>query len=221
MWNNYVSMKIKIHILIIAFSAVMLCFGKADAQTDPATGEISGKVLDEAQKSFPYASVTLLNAKDSTLIKGSMTADNGSFLINSVKEGNYLVAIFVVGYKKAFRGPFAITTSKRTYNTGSVQLSIDAQQLKGVDIVKQKPLVERQIDKTVINVENSALAAGNTALEILQKSPGVTVDKDGLISLRGSRASPLCWMGNQHICRRNNWQTCFVPQRAMRFNRSS
>jgi outer membrane receptor protein involved in Fe transport len=187
MWNNYVYMKVKNHILIVAFSAIMFCFHPAGAQTDNAIGEISGKVLDEGQKSFPYASVSLLNAKDSTLIKGSITADNGSFLINNIKEGNYLVAIYVVGYKKAFRGPFAITTAKRTYNTGSVQLAIDAQQLKGVDIVKQKPLVERQIDKTVINVENSALAAGNTALEILQKSPGVTVDKDGLISLKGKQ----------------------------------
>jgi outer membrane receptor protein involved in Fe transport len=187
MWNNYACMKMKTLSLILALSLILLNIGFAKAQTDNTIGELSGKVLDEAKKAFPYATISLLNAKDSVAVKGTLTADNGTYVLNNIKEGNYLVAIYVVGYKRVVRGPFAITPQKTAYNLGSIQLVVDAKLLKGVEIIKKKPLIERQIDKTVINVENSILATGNTALEILQKSPGVTVDKDGKISLKGKQ----------------------------------
>ena len=180
-------MKAKHVSLIIIISLVLANFGSAYAQKSSAIGEISGKVLDEARKAFPYATVSLLNAKDSVVVKGTMTTDNGTYVLSDIKEGQYLVAIYVVGYKKVFRGPLLISVQKTVHNLGSIQLAMDSKQLKGVEVVKQKPLVERQIDKTVINVENSVLATGNTALEILQKSPGVTVDKDGKISLKGKQ----------------------------------
>jgi outer membrane receptor protein involved in Fe transport len=54
-------------------------------------------------------------------------------------------------------------------------------------LLQLKPFIEQQIDKTVVNVENSVVSAGSTAIEILEKSPGVTVDKDGNISLKGKQ----------------------------------
>ncbi|WP_442588777.1 outer membrane beta-barrel protein [Pedobacter sp. AW31-3R] len=157
------------------------------AQTSPVKGDISGKVLDETGKGFPYTTVSLLNAKDSAVVKGTLSADNGTFQLNNIEPGTYVVAFYVVGYKKIYRGPFSVSAEKNVQVLKEVQLAQDSRQLKGVEIVKQKPLVERQIDKTVINVENSALSVGNNALEILQKSPGVTVDKDGNLSLRGKK----------------------------------
>jgi len=179
-------MRIKLYSFIAAF-ALLICFNYANAQSPADSGEIKGKVLDETQKEFPFATVSLMNSKDSVVIRGTLTADNGSFTFSDIKTGTYLIAVYVVGYKKAFKGPYVIGASQRTVNVERIQMTTDAQMLKGVDIVKQKPLIERQIDKTVINVENSALAAGNSALEVLAKAPGVTVDKDGKISLRGKQ----------------------------------
>jgi outer membrane receptor protein involved in Fe transport len=164
-----------------------LFFAKVQAQADKINGEISGTVLDENRKAFPYASVSLLNAKDSTSIKGTLSSDKGTFQFGDLREGKYLVAIYVVGYKKIVKGPFSISASKFSYAVAELQMQQDVTLLQGVEIVKQKPLIERQVDKTVINVENSVLATGNTALEILQKAPGVTVDKDGNISLKGKQ----------------------------------
>ncbi|MEP6727772.1 MAG: TonB-dependent receptor, partial [Bacteroidota bacterium] len=59
--------------------------------------------------------------------------------------------------------------------------------LTGVTIVARRPLIEQHIDRTVINVEAAASNAGATALEVLEKSPGITVDKDGSISLKGKQ----------------------------------
>jgi outer membrane receptor protein involved in Fe transport len=188
MWKNYVCMKTKIYTsFFLSLGLAFLFFTSVKAQTTEIRGEISGKVLDEDQKAFPYATISLLNAKDSTAVKGTLTGDNGTYEFKGLNAGKYLVAIYVVGYKKAFKGPYAIGAERKLYEVGQVQLATDAKLLKGVEIVKQKPLIERQIDKTVLNIENSVLAAGNTALEILQKAPGVTVDKDGKISLRGKQ----------------------------------
>ncbi|WP_354333027.1 TonB-dependent receptor [Pedobacter sp. CG_S7] len=176
-----------IKILFLAIGSFLMTMNFVKAQTSIATGEIFGKVLDEAQKEFPYATIGLLNAKDSTAVKGTLSKDNGVYEFKDVKTGNYLISIYVVGYKKVLKGPFEINGVKKVHAIGNVQLTQDAKLLKGVEIVKQRPLIERQIDKTVLNIENSALATGNSALEILEKAPGVTVDKDGKISLRGKQ----------------------------------
>lgn len=168
----------------VTICTVLLFSNRGHAQS---AGEISGKVLDEGQKAFPYATVSLLNAKDSSSVKGTLTGDNGIYEFKNLNAGKYLIAIFVLGYKKAFNGPYTLTSGSKPLSVAEVQLSIDAKLLKGVDIVKQRPLIERQIDKTVLNIENSILAVGNTALDILEQAPGVTVDKDGKISLRGKQ----------------------------------
>jgi outer membrane receptor protein involved in Fe transport len=184
----YVMKKIS-HLLLLAllYGLQLLTVHPAKAQTTNPTGEFQGKILDETGQAFPYASITLLNAKDSTLIKGTVSTDNGTYSLNKITPGSYLIAFFVVGYKKITKGPYSINQNQPLHQLGDIQLAQDSRLLKGVEIIKQKPLIERQIDKTVINVENSALATGNTALEILQKSPGVSVDKDGKISLRGKQ----------------------------------
>ena len=174
-------------LFLFAICSFLLATRFVNAQTSTATGQISGKVLDEAKKAFPYATIGLLNAKDSATIKGTLSKDNGEYEFKDIPKGIYLISIYVVGYKKVVKGPFEVNEQKKDHDLGQTQLSQDARELKGVEIVKQKPLVERQIDKTVLNVENSALATGNSALEILEKSPGVTVDKDGNISLRGKQ----------------------------------
>lgn len=169
----------------ILFAISLFTFSLVNAQTNPGTGKLTGKVLDEKKANMSYASVSLLKAQDSTLIKGSITEDNGTYSFSSLSDGQYLVAINMIGYAKIFKGPYSINTIHKTYTIDNVQLVPTAKQLNNVNIVSSKPLVERQVDKTVLNIENSVLAAGNNALEILQKAPGVTVDKDGNISLRG------------------------------------
>jgi len=139
MWKKYAIMKPDKYILLLAIFAFTLTFTVANAQSDNTTGEISGKVLDEQQKAFPYATISLLNAKDSTTVKGTLTSDNGTYQLKEIKQGNYLIAIYVVGYKKVFKGPYSISSSKKTHDLGNVQLATDAKELKGVEIVNKNP----------------------------------------------------------------------------------
>ena len=173
------------NIIYLIYSSIFLSFSVATAQSN--SGKLTGKVLDEKNAPLSYASVSLLKAQDSTLIKGSITEDNGSYIFSGLSDGKYIIAINMIGYARIFKGPFIIDAAHKAPLISTAELKPTAKQLNSVDIVSRKPLVERQVDKTVLNIENSVLAAGNTAMEILQKAPGVTVDKDGNISLRGKK----------------------------------
>jgi hypothetical protein len=175
----------KITTSILTYILSLFTIFAVNAQTSNNAGKLSGKVLDEKHTNQSYVSVSLLAAKDSTLIRGSVTDDNGIYLFERLPEGQYLLAFNMVGYARVFKGPYIINTAHKTYNIDNIELVPTSKQLNSVNIVVRKPLIERQIDKTVLNVENSVLAAGNTALEILEKAPGVSVDKDGNVSLRG------------------------------------
>ncbi|RZK37016.1 MAG: hypothetical protein EOO61_09565, partial [Hymenobacter sp.] len=155
------------------------------AQTGPATSSITGQVLDEKQTAIPYLAVSLYRAKDSLLIRGTLTGDKGEFSFRAVAEGTYLVGISGIGYQKKFSGPFAAGPARPAVNLGEIILQTETKQLGQVNITAAKPLIERKNGMLVLNVASSTLAAGNSALEILSKAPGVTVDNEGNVSLRG------------------------------------
>lgn len=171
---------------MLLLSLLFFVGSRLSAQTK-GNGMVSGFVVDSEQKPLDYATISLLKAKDSSLVKGALTDDKGHYQISGISAGNYLVSVSVISYKKAFSKPFTISEANASFTIEKLVLTAGNQQLKGVSIVAQKPLIERKADRTVLNVENSVLAAGNTALEILQKAPGVTIDKDDNISLKGKQ----------------------------------
>jgi iron complex outermembrane recepter protein len=152
-----------------------------------AQGKISGQITDDKNKIVEFASVTLLKAKDSTLVKGALSDQNGSFEFEKISSGDYLVNISQMGYKKFYTPKFSLDSDNPNVKLSNLILSEDSKQLSEVQVVAKKPFIEQQLDKTVVNVENSIVSAGSTALEVLEKAPGVTVDKDGNISLKGKQ----------------------------------
>ena len=66
-------------------------------------------------------------------------------------------------------------------------MKVAAKGLSDVTVTAKKPFIETKIDKTIVNVDASPTIAGASALEVLEKSPGVTIDNDGNISLRGKQ----------------------------------
>jgi iron complex outermembrane recepter protein len=152
-----------------------------------AQGKISGQITDDKNKIVEFANVTLLKAKDSTLVKGALSDANGSFEFEKIPFGSYLLNISQMGYKKFYTPKFSLDSDNPTVKLSSLILSEDSKQLSEVQVVAKKPFIEQQLDKTVVNVENSIVSAGSTALEVLEKSPGITVDKDGNISLKGKQ----------------------------------
>ena len=146
--------------------------------------QVSGVIRDQQGKGLEKSTVSLLNAKDSSVSKLSVTTDNGQFQITASKAGNYLVSASHVGYSTTYSQPFELSGSG-TYNVGEVALAKASAELKGVTVTAQKPIVEVKADKMILNVEGTINAVGNDALDLLRKSPGVMVDKDDNLSLSG------------------------------------
>lgn len=170
---------------ILSLIAVQLILSASlNAQTPAKTGKIKGKVVDEQKKPAPYATVSLLTSSDSTIVKRALTTADGDFIFEEILSGIYLVSVEWIGYKKSF-SPLTISPEKNLLILETITLAPQAQELSTVNIVRKKPFVETKNGRVILNVAGSIIASGNTALEILSKAPGVTVDKDGNISLKG------------------------------------
>lgn len=148
-------------------------------------GRVSGVVLDNNNKPLSQISVSILKTGDSSLVKVAITNKEGKYEFENIDPGNYLLLITSVGYEKTFSEKFSVNTSSPQTKLNPVTIHEAAKGLDGVTVTSKKPFIETKIDKTIVNVDASPTNAGATALDVLEKSPGVSVDNDGNISLRG------------------------------------
>lgn len=148
-----------------------------------ANAQVSGQINDEQSKPVKGATVSLVKATDSALVKLAATNADGAFAFNGIKEGSYRIKATFVGYRPVFSAPFS-------YSTAEVKLPAMAMNklsgdMKAVVVTGAKPMIEVKADKTILNVEGTINAVGSDMLELLRKSPGVMVDKDDNISMNG------------------------------------
>ena len=148
---------------------------------------LRGTVLDKNSAPLEFANAILLQSKDSSLVKGAITDVTGSYMFEEISTGEYIVMITQVGYEKAYSSTISVNSNSSSNSIPPITLIENIIQLKEANIVALKPFIERRVDKTIVNVENSIIDAGSTALEILKRSPGVVVDNDGNISIRGKQ----------------------------------
>ena len=171
-----------IYILLLLVNATAIF-----AQNAPASAKVSGTLQDDKGKAMDYATVSLLNAKDSSVVKGTLSTEAGTYAFDHIKTGSYIIKATVVGFEKATSEPFVIADRSANITVPVLKMQAGNHTLNTVTITAAKPLIERKVDRTVMNVENSVLAAGNSAMEILERAPGVSVDKDDNISLKGKQ----------------------------------
>lgn len=152
------------------------------AQTPGAT--LSGRVLGK-QQPLEAATVQLLKAKDSALVKTTVSDKAGLYTLPGVIPGSYLVAVEAVGYQKRYSPLLTVGKAAKQLEVTALQPELAKAALEGVTVTAKKQLIEQKLDKTIVNVDASPTNAGLSALDVLEKSPGITVDKDGNISLKG------------------------------------
>jgi outer membrane receptor protein involved in Fe transport len=180
-----------IHLSFIFLIAVLPALAQNKA------GKVSGVIEDATGKGIPSVSVSLLRSKDNSLAKLAVTDKDGKYEFEQIAEGTYLVSASSVGLEKKNSPVFSISTEKNSINVETLQLSPAAKGMSEVTVTAKRPFIETKIDKTVVNVEASPTSAGATALEILEKSPGVSVNNDGILSLRGKSGVIVMMDGKQ------------------------
>ena len=135
-----------------------------------AAKTINGSVIDAEGKAMPFVTISVL-AQDSSLLTGTITDDDGLYAIE-LTTNQYIIQASYVGYVTAYGGPDFV-------------LREETEKLAEVEVKAKKPLIERQMDKLVVNVSASPLAAGSNGNDILRRAPGVRIDKDGNITVNG------------------------------------
>src|SRR5690349_15566930 len=170
----------KVLTLLTVLGASIVSF----AQT---TGKVKGTVQDGNEKTIESATITLLKAKDSSVAKVAAADKAGTFYFENIANGSYLVSISAVGHTKGFSPVFTINSTNPSIQLETIKLVPVEKSMNTVVVTARKPLVEQKIDRTIINVDASPTNVGSSALEVLEKSPGISVDKDGNISLKGKQ----------------------------------
>lgn len=145
---------------------------------------IRGTVTDSLQHAIPFCSLALMNASDSSLVKGNISDSAGLFVFNKIKPSTYFIKFNSVGFRSACTTVFKID-SLSALNLPPQILLAEGVNLTEVSISGYKPAIEFKNGMVIMNVENDILAKGNTVLEILKRIPGVIVDAQNNISING------------------------------------
>jgi len=151
-----------------------------------AANSITGRIIDNKKQPIGFATVTLLNSKTNKYVKGETSNEKGEFVIDKVSPGNYILSVTMVGYLKN-ESEKVVIDSKNTVVERNIILKENAVQLGTVVVAAKKKFIEQTVDKMVVNPEASVTSAGDNVYEILKKVPGVTIDNNENISLKGKQ----------------------------------
>ncbi len=152
-------------------------------------GTIRGILHDNKNKPQPFSTVMLLGAGDSVLYKGEVTNDKGEFIFEQVKEGEFFIRIHVTGFKEIVSGTLRISQENPTVDLGILISEPQSTDLGQVIVKADKPFIERQTDKLIVNIENSSVQTGSSVMEVIEKLPGVLMDQNDNIGLKGKQGA--------------------------------
>lgn len=172
-------------LFIMAFLAIGLCFAPDFLFAQAVNGKISGKVADESGHPVEGATVSLMWVKDSVAVKYELAAADGGFNFSVSDAGLYRIMISSIGKLPYKSEEIAVDAQHPLIDLNTITMQTAANTLKEVVITSKKAFLEQKIDRTVVNVDALISNAGTTALEVLEKSPGVAIDQAGQISFHG------------------------------------
>lgn len=151
-----------------------------------ATGIVVTGVLQDStdQKPLAFANVALIHQSDSSFLTGTTTDENGQFELNVPDTGQYFLRVSYLGYGTQFK-QLDLKNGQSRLDLGRIPVAKSAQNLSEVTIVAEKPMYVYEGEKKVYNVSEDPSVQGGVANDALQNAPGVYVDMEGNITLRG------------------------------------
>ena len=155
--------------LVLSFSAL-------------AQQTISSIVKNKGNEPVVNAEVHLQHVKDASLVQTTFTDTGGRFIFSGLEKGSYLLTVKALGHQ-----PYKIAVAADGNTMVPVIILVADRKTNLAEVVIQgkKPLIQMEIDKTVVNVEAMISSASSNTLEVLEKTPGVTVGPNGEIGLNG------------------------------------
>lgn len=165
--------------VFVLFLTIISLFANAQ------NASVSGLVKEKATANpLPFVSVLIKSEKDSSLVFGTITNEEGRFTLNNIKQGRYFIEVTFVGYS-THRQPLFIGSLNSFLDAGTIELTEDAKILDAVEVTAKQDEVNGKMDKKSYTLENNITQNGGTVLQAVQNLPGVTV-QDGKVQIRGS-----------------------------------
>ncbi len=152
-----------------------------------AGGTISGVVVEAANgATIPAASIAIYTKADSSFLTGTITEDDGVFMLERLRPNTYYVRVSFIGFETQTFSDIEISRSNLAVDLGRVEMAEGAVLLDGATVEAERAFVEVGIDRTSYNTADQVVGQVGTATDLLQQIPSVEVDQDGGISLRGN-----------------------------------
>ena len=166
--------------LILTF--VIMSFALASAAQN--ANSISGILMDSASAPISFANIVLATRADTVFLRGTLSDENGKFRFDSVSDGDYLLRISAIGQGSRI---VSISINGNT-DLDTIRIKRKAYNLKGVTVTASRPLYSVDGEKRIYNVEDDAYVRTAPVIDVLQNAPGIEVDAQGNVTLRGREA---------------------------------
>lgn len=166
--------------------ALLLCIALLSAQNS-----ISGKITDTTTN-VPIGWADIILYQNESIVKTAITNDDGIYLLEDLKTGDYTLKVNYLGYKD-YSTSFSLSNSKDI----NIEIEVAANTLEEVVIIAEKTTIEHKPDRKIINLGNDILAVSASASDILQELPSVTVSESGNVSLRGNQNTTILVNGKK------------------------
>lgn len=177
--SNLMKIINSIKIMLALITLTNLCYAQEK-------GNINGSILSVNGLKYESALVNLLQKDGKTLSKTALTDNQGNFEFSDVPFETYFVSITATGFQEYLSAAILLNEQNKTVNLTDIALiKNDANQLNEVVVTKKVAFVTQKADRTIVNPEALISTAGGTAMDVLSKSPGVIVDENGNIKLKG------------------------------------
>ena len=164
------------------------------AQKTPAS--VKGVVFDTAsKKGLAYATVSVVNAKDSTLVSFTRADSTGKFKLASLDKGKYLLSSSYVGYVPVWKS-LEIIKEGQEINMGNIEMT-DVLNAGNVTVTARRAPVTINNDTVEFNTENFKTQPNAVVEDLLKKLPGVTVDNDGTVRVNGQKINRVLVNGKE------------------------
>ncbi|NCI47825.1 outer membrane beta-barrel protein [Sediminibacterium soli] len=171
---------------ITAFMIGLLAAATAVHSQD-AKGKVSVTIFGAQQDAIENVTVELLKAKDSTLARTAISDRNGVADFEGVRTGSYLIRASFINYTTVYSAVFTVSAEQPGPQGPPLRLNPSAAQVGEVVVTARKPFLQKLSDRLVVNVDNSIVSAGSSAMDVLERAPGVAVDQNDAIGLRGKQ----------------------------------
>ncbi|GAB5526217.1 MAG: outer membrane beta-barrel family protein [Roseivirga sp.] len=151
--------------------------------------QITGQVHDQHGEPMAFVNMLLLKPQDSSFVQGALTDMQGRFALEGADKGSYLLRLTFIGFKQHY-APVFQWSGKDRLQLATLVMQEDTQELEGVEVTAQRMKVEQIPEGKVLNIQGSVMTKGSTALQVLERSPGVMLDRrNNVLTLNGQQGT--------------------------------